>query len=106
MKDNLKTLVLITLTIFFTLEKTALTCTGMQLKAKDGSVVNGRTDEFGIKMGLSGIFIPRNFALSSTKPDGTAGYSYKTKYAAIGAGTFGDTNIVDGINEKGLVVAA
>ncbi len=82
----------------------ALACTGIQLKAKDGSYVNGRTVEFGINLPLNGLFIPRHYAFKGTLPDGSTGLTYQSKYAAIGANTFGEPAIVDGVNEKGLSI--
>lgn len=103
-KSSLLIAIALTTCIFFS--ELSLACTGIQLKAKDGSFVNGRTDEFGLKMDLSSIFIPRNYTMKGTLPDGTQGLTYQSKYAATGAASFGDTNIIDGINEKGLVAAA
>lgn len=79
-------------------------CTGIQLQAKDGSFVNGRTVEFGMPLDLSEMFIPHNYDFNGTLPDGTPGLSYRSKYAAIGVITFGAPAIVDGVNEKGLTV--
>lgn len=79
-------------------------CTGIQLKATDGAIINGRTVEFGIPLGLSAVIIPRNYEFKGTLPDGSTGIVYKTKYAAIGGGTFGAPEIADGINEKGLAI--
>lgn len=79
-------------------------CTGLQLKAKDGSVINGRTVEFGINLNLGGLMIPRNYAFKGTLPDGSSGLSYTSKYAAVGGGMFAEDVIADGINEKGLAI--
>lgn len=82
----------------------ACSCTGIQLKAKDGSVINGRTVEFGLNLFLSGLVIPRNYFFQGTLPDGGSGLQYTAKYAAIGGGMFGESAIADGMNEKGLAV--
>lgn len=84
---------------------TAVACTGIQLKAKNGSTVNGRTVEFGVPLDLSVLVIPRNYAFTGTLPDGTNGLSYKAKYAAVGGSAYGEPAILDGLNEKGLSVA-
>ena len=84
----------------------AWACTGLELKAKDGTYVNGRTVEFAENLEEGGLFIPRNYDLNGTLPDGGQGMAYKSKYAAIGLTTFGDKDIVDGINEKGLTAGA
>lgn len=81
-----------------------LACTGIQLKAKDGAFVSGRTVEFGISLDLNGVVVPRNYALHGTLPDGSTGLQYKSKYAVIGGAMFGTSDVADGLNEKGLVV--
>lgn len=97
--------VVITFCLTFTMT-VAFGCTGIQLKAKDGSIVNGRTVEFGIPLDLIGVVIPRNFELKGTLPDGSTGMVYRSKYAAVGGGMFGEAAIADGINEKGLAIGA
>lgn len=81
-------------------------CTGIQIKAKDNTFVNGRTVEFGMPLQLSAIVIPRNYTFHGTLPDGKDGLTYRSKYAALGGNSFGEAAIMDGINEKGLVAAA
>lgn len=90
--------------VFFIATSIAWSCTGIQLKAADGTFINGRTVEFGISLDISGMFLPRNYDFKGTLPDGSAGLPYRSKYAAIGAITFGAPAIVDGVNEKGLSV--
>lgn len=92
------------LTLLTFLTMNAFACTGIELKAKDGSIVSGRTVEFGMNLDLGGLFIPRNYAFKGTLPDGTPGMSYTSKYAALGGGMFGEQAIADGINEKGLTI--
>jgi len=79
-------------------------CTGIKLTTKDGSVVHGRTLEFGIQINATVVVIPRNYQFESTTPQGP-GLSYKAKYGAVGATTFDTPAIMDGLNEKGLAVA-
>lgn len=76
-------------------------CTGIQLKAKDGSYINGRTLEFGVFVETSAAVIPRGYEFTGTTPQGH-GLSYKTKYATLGAIAFDNLSVMDGINEKGL----
>ena len=78
-------------------------CTGITLVAADGSVVRGRTLEFGQPMDSDVILIPRGFAYIGTTPDGEAkGLRWTAKYAAAGANGVGLPVLVDGLNEKGL----
>jgi len=92
------------LLVIITNINSAAACTGMQIQTKDGSFVNGRTVEFSTPINLSEMFVPRNYEFKGTLPDGSAGLHYRSKYAAVGAITFGAPAIVDGINEKGLSV--
>ena len=96
----------LSLICMITLLTAALACTGIQLKANDGSYVNGRTVEFGLNLDLAGIIVPRNYPCKGTLPDGSTGMIYRTKYAAVGGGMFGSTDIADGVNEKGLAIGA
>ena len=80
-------------------------CTGIRLRTKDGSFVHGRTLEFGVEVDTSIAVTPRGFAFVGKTPDGE-GMNYTTRYAMIGITTYTDTNILDGMNEKGLSVGA
>ncbi len=79
-------------------------CTGIRLTAQDGSVVRGRTLEFGSDIHSDVIMIPRGFARVGVTPDGKPGLSWKTKYATLGANGEGLPYLFDGLNEKGLAV--
>jgi len=80
-------------------------CTGIMLRTEDGSVVHGRTVEFGITIDTSIVFVPRGQKFVGQTPEGD-GLAYSAKYAALGAIAFTDLKILDGINEKGLAVGA
>lgn len=83
----------------------AFACTGLLLEAADHSTVNGRTLEFGMPLDLSIAVIPRNIPFVGKTPMGP-GMKYTSKYATTGAYCFNDVVLMDGINEKGLVVGA
>jgi choloylglycine hydrolase len=76
-------------------------CTGIKLIAEDGTLVHGRTLEFGVAADIGVSVIPRGFSFRGTTPNG-AGLRYTTKYAAVGATCFGKLSLIDGMNEKGL----
>jgi len=76
-------------------------CTGIKLIAEDGSLVHGRTLEFGIPVDLKISVIPRGFSFRGTTPNGP-GFRYTTRYAAVGVSCFNHLPLMDGINEKGL----
>jgi choloylglycine hydrolase len=78
-------------------------CTGIKLVAKDGALIHGRTLEFGIPLDLSLVAIPRGYSFVGQTTTGK-GLAYQAKYATLGAMTFDDLSVLDGINEKGLAV--
>lgn len=92
-----------TLIIFLNLALKGEACTGLKLDAKDGSFVHGRTLEFGIKVDLAMVVIPRGYDFEGMTPTGP-GLRYQAKYASLGAIAFNHLAILDGINEKGLAV--
>lgn len=78
-------------------------CTGIKLIAKDGSLVHGRTLEFGVIVDISAAVIPRGYSFKGTTPNGP-GLEYKSKYGVVGAMAYSDPALLDGMNEKGLAV--
>jgi choloylglycine hydrolase len=80
-------------------------CTGITLKAADGAVVAGRTMEWGsFDIGSRVTIVPRGYAFTSELPDGKAGFSWKGKYGVVGLDAVDQDTLVDGMNEKGLVL--
>ena len=78
-------------------------CTGIKLVSQDGTTVHGRTLEFGLKVELSAVVVPRKFQFTGTTPKGP-GLTYKAKYGSVGMMAFDNPAILDGLNEKGLAV--
>ncbi len=78
-------------------------CTGLRLKAKDGSAVHGRTFEFGLKVDTTVVLIPQGHSFFGLTPKGN-GLPYRSKYAAVGTICFDHLAIMDGMNEQGLSV--
>ena len=79
-------------------------CTGLKLTCRDGSVVAGRTAEFGIDLDLRILFVPAGMDGSSALGS-QPGMTWTTQYAAVGIGAFDNPSIVDGFNDAGLTVA-
>lgn len=78
-------------------------CTGIRLKAKDGSVVYGRSMEWGaFDLNSRVAIIPRGYEFTGLTPDGNNGKKYKTKYGIVALDMIGKDFIADGMNEKGL----
>jgi len=80
-------------------------CTGITLKSKDGSVVFGRTLEWGsFDLHSRLVIVPRGYTYQSELTEGKKGLAWKTQYGAVGVDAVGKDFIVDGMNEKGLLV--
>jgi choloylglycine hydrolase len=77
-------------------------CTGITLRAGDGTVVHARTLEFGIDLQSNVLVIPRGYSRTGTTPDGKPGLKWKSKYASVGANGVGFPVLFDGVNEMGL----
>ena len=81
----------------------ASACTGIMLRADDGSTVHGRTLEFGMTIDTSLAFVPRGYRFTGQTPRGD-GLRYSAKYASVGIIAFNEVTLLDGLNEKGLAV--
>ncbi|WP_435017255.1 linear amide C-N hydrolase [Tundrisphaera sp. TA3] len=82
----------------------ASACTGIRLKAGDGSVISARTMEFAPDLRSEIIVVPRGRAYVGSGPGGKAGLSWAGTYGFAGMNAFGLPTVVDGLNEKGLAV--
>jgi choloylglycine hydrolase len=80
-------------------------CTSFMLWGSDGGAVYGRTMEFGLPLHSELITIPHNYALKGIGTDGQygTGHGWSSKYAAAGMNPLGLPELVDGMNEKGLI---
>jgi choloylglycine hydrolase len=81
----------------------AMACTGISLKAADGSYVQSRTIEWA-KGALKSeyVIIPRGEELQSYTPTGLNGLKFKSRYGVVGLAVVEKEFIAEGINEKGL----
>ena len=83
----------------------ASACTSIALVAEDGTVVYGRTMEWGaFDLNSRVAIIPRAYQLKGHTPDGKPGFSWKARYGLVGLDAIKKDYITDGMNEKGLVV--
>src|SRR4029079_2589890 len=89
----------------FVAAQTASACTGILLRNADGTIVHGRTVEFGIPMVIDYAVVPRGYAFTGLTPMGD-GKKWTSKYGVLGAIVFGNLGVMDGINEKGLAIGA
>ena len=82
----------------------ALACTNITLKAKDGTITVGRTLEFGPPLNSNIMTTNRGQQFSNTAPNGKASHSWSGKYGYIYFSYFGQSKPFDGVNEKGLSI--
>ena len=81
----------------------AFACTGIALKAKDGSYVQARTIEAAEMALVSNyIVIPRGHAITSFTPTGRNGLTFTARYGVVGMSVVREEFIAEGINEQGL----
>ena len=91
----------------FAMMPVAKACTGISLRAQDGTVVYGRTMEWGtFDLNSRVVIFPRGQQFTGHTPDNKSGLTWKAKYGFVGfdAPAMGEGLIVDGMNEKGLAV--
>jgi choloylglycine hydrolase len=83
----------------------AQACTDFQIKAKDGSVVIGRSMEFAMGMDSEVVVFPSGMKMISETPDGKKGISWTSKYGFLGVNALGEKMaVLDGMNEAGLSI--
>ncbi|MBF0494538.1 MAG: choloylglycine hydrolase family protein [Candidatus Omnitrophica bacterium] len=89
-------------------QSNAMACSSFKVVAKDGTIVNTRTMEFGYDTASAVVVIPRGKDFTSPSPDNNiAGLKWNNKYGYVGVNVFGkDDLIVDGLNEAGLSFSA
>jgi len=93
--------------LILSLVHTSFACTEFTVKAKDGSVVIGRSMELAIDTQSRIWFYPKGESHTSVIPKKGNGISWTSKYAFLGIDAFGEKELlVDGINEKGLAMEA
>lgn len=78
-------------------------CTGLTLRAADGSIVAARTVEWaGSTYESQAVAVPRDYAQQSYTHQGQNGMTFKARYGYVGLSTALPQFIVDGLNEEGL----
>jgi choloylglycine hydrolase len=82
----------------------ARACTGITVRAKDGSIVFARTLEFAQDLQSNIVILPRGQQLVGTSPTGKPGLHWTSKYGVVGVNAFGLPITLDGTNEPGLSV--
>ena len=78
-------------------------CTGIALKAEDGSRIVARTVEWANEpMNCGYAIVPRGHMQQSFTPEGVTGLEFQAKYGYVGIYTDYEQFVVEGVNEAGL----
>ncbi len=77
-------------------------CTDFVVKTADGSIINGRSLEFGVPLSAQIRVFSRGDQRSSHGPDGKTGIEWNSKYGFVAATCIQEDCVVDGVNEAGL----
>lgn len=82
-------------------------CSDFQVKAKDGSIVIGRSMEFPVDLHSNVVIVPRGRQFISVNDKGIKGITWTNKYGFLGIDAYNVKNgYVEGFNEKGLAFDA
>ncbi|WP_197469282.1 choloylglycine hydrolase family protein [Oleiphilus sp. HI0125] len=82
-------------------------CTGIILRALDGTAVPARTMEFSFDVHSNILVVPAGTKIEKLIMDeNLTGGTYVTKYGVVGANALDKPIVVDGINEEGLYFGA
>ena len=90
------------------ISESALACTAVNIEAKDGTVVAGRTMEWALNMGWQLQYVPKGTSFKLVAPNNLdlPALNVTSKYALVGISTaMVDGAFLDGQNEKGLAVS-
>ena len=81
----------------------SVSCTGISLKAADGSYIQARTIEWAYgALKSEYVIIPRGEHLRSYTPTGANGMEFTSRYGVVGLAVVEKEFIAEGINEVGL----
>jgi len=80
----------------------AYACTDIKLTAKDGTLMIGRSLEFGMDLNSNIRTSTRNRAFTNATPNGKSGLAWNAKYGYLYLDGFNQNMALDGINEAGL----
>lgn len=86
------------------LTHSALACTDILIKAKDGTQLIARTLEFAMPLNSEVVTSPRGITFTNKAPNGKPGMSWKTKYGYLFVDALNQLFTVDGMNEQGLAI--
>ncbi|MBI4982161.1 MAG: choloylglycine hydrolase family protein [Candidatus Omnitrophica bacterium] len=108
MSNKLATKLWLALILFLAFSDNAVfACSDFQIKAKDNSIIIGRSMEFPVDLHSRVVIVPRGRQFVSINDKGVKGISWTNKYGFLGIGAFNVKNsYLEGFNEKGLAFDA
>ena len=91
-------------TLLLMIPQPATPCTGITLRAKDGSFIVARTIEWGgSNLNSMYVIVPEGFRQQSYLPDGTTdGKVFTARYGYVGLAVEEKAFVAEGVNEAGL----
>lgn len=104
MKQKLSIILWVVLPLITFFPKELKACTGITLKAKDGSCIVARTIEWGgSNLNSQYVVVPRGYEQQSYIPGGTTeGMIFTARYGYIGLAVEQEQFVAEGLNEAGL----
>ncbi|MGI9522026.1 MAG: linear amide C-N hydrolase [Hyphomicrobiaceae bacterium] len=85
----------------------AAACTGVVLRAKDGTAVSARTMEFSFDIQSNIYAVPAGTKIKTLAVNANEdGFNFEAKYGFLGANALGMPIVVDGMNTEGLYFGA
>src|SRR5690348_4706995 len=79
-------------------------CTSFRIESNDGTVLVGRSMEFGMQLNSTLMVVPRGFRFVSPAPGGAERITWHAKYGFVAMNGRGLDVATDGMNEAGLSV--
>jgi choloylglycine hydrolase len=102
---RIATIVVVVVALLLPTHQPLQACTGITLIGADGSVVYGRTVEWGaFDLNSRVIVFPRGHEMSGATPHGKPGLTWKVTYGIVGIDGLEKDVVLDGMNEAGLAV--
>lgn len=104
MKQKLSIILWVVLTLITFFPRELKACTGITLRAKDGSRIVARTIEWGgSNLNSQYVVVPRGYKQQSYIPgDTTEGMIFTARYGYIGLAVEQEQFVAEGLNEAGL----
>ena len=82
-------------------------CTAFQLRARDSTLLYGRSLEFALPLDSAILIVPRGAHFQGSAPTGAIATQWDVKYGYVGMNqNFAPNLVSDGMNEEGFVVGA